>query len=87
MDSKQYVIEGKRERIVELYGSFCMRFLEDILLGDCKIWAGNQLFVTDEVARRLLPLNQVKVGKGETAIPARYEQLLLSDRKYRCRFD
>ena len=87
MDCKQYLIEGKRERIVELYRSYRKRFLEDFLLGDCKIWAESQIFVTDEVAMRLLPLNRVKVGKGEAAIPARYEQFLLSDRNYRCRPD
>ena len=26
----------------------------------------------DEIAGRLLPINQVEVGKGETAIPAKH---------------
>ena len=40
---------------------------------DCKPWVRNRTFVTEEVARRLLPLHRVEVGKVETAIPARYE--------------
>ena len=54
-------------------------FVEDFILGDGVTWAGYRPVVTDEVARRLLPLHRVEVGKGETAIPARYEYCLLSD--------
>ena len=53
MECKQYFIEGKRERIFELYGSYRKHFLEDFLLGDCKTWAENRPFVTGEVVKRL----------------------------------
>ena len=42
-------------------------------MGDCKPLTGNRPFVADELVKRLLPLHRVEVGKGETAIPARYE--------------
>ena len=48
-------------------------YLEDFLLGDGVTWAGNRPAVADEVARRFLPLHRVEVGKGYTAILARYE--------------
>ena len=71
MECKQYLIEGKRERIFELYRSYRQHFLDGFPLGDCKTWAGNHPFVTGEVVKRLLPLHRVAVGQGETAIPAR----------------
>ena len=70
MEWEQYLIEGKRERIFELYKSYRKHFLEDFPLGDCKTWAGSWPFGAGEVVKRLLPLHRVEVGQGETAIPA-----------------
>ena len=73
MECKQYLIDGKRRRIFELYESYHKRFLEDFLLEDCKAWAATRSFVTDEVAWRLLSIHRVEVGKDKRAIFARYD--------------
>ena len=73
LECRQYLIKGEESPDLRALRIMSKAYLEDFILGDGVTWAEYRLVVTDDAARRCLPFHRVEVGKGETAIPAKYE--------------